>query len=158
MKNFLLVLISIIFLLSLSTGVSSCKKDDLRPGIVYTDYPPQELFTNGITYGESYKCWVEGEDFKKATERGNGCNENYDHYTGAKNYYDCGVWRTVMVRKVYGIMKGIIYLSESKSRLLISPDNYNKGRDIADKKITVIGYNNTSQTPFGQVETIVGFE
>lgn len=156
MKN-LVFLLPALFIITLS--FSSCEKDEeLKPGIVYTNNPPEEIFGDNV-YANTNKCWLETTDLT-ASAKNLGWNENqyYDEYNQRFVSYDSGDWYLVPARKFWGIMNGIIYLSESQDWYVINPQNYLEGWNNVKIKKTIIGYICTGcQNPFGQT-MITGFE
>lgn len=154
MKN-LVFLFAVLFIVVFT----SCeKKEELKPGIVYTNNPPEKIFGNNV-YASVNKCWLEESDFTiSAKNLGWKSNQYWDEQGQKFVYYDSGEWHLVLARKFWGIMGGIIYLSESKDWYVMSPQNYLNGWNMVQEKGTIIGYSCTGcQNPFGQ-QSVTGFE
>lgn len=154
MKN-LVFLFTVLFIAVLT----SCEKEDgPEPGIVYTNNPPEEIFGNNV-YANTNKCWLEESDFTiSVKDLGWNSSQYYDEQNQKFVYYDSGEWHLVSARKFWGIMNGIIYLSESKDWYVMSPQNYLDGWNVIQKKGTLMGYIcNNCQNPFGRI-AITGFE
>jgi hypothetical protein len=157
MKKFFL-LTAVLF--SLSIIFFSCsKEEEIIPGIKYTDYPPEELFQNNGNYAEAWRSWIDESDIQKIKESGYGCNSYWNEETQTIQYKDCGTWKRIPARKYWGIMNGIVYLSQSVNWYILSPENASQLRDLIEKKGTVLGSICTGcNTPFGNLPSIVGFE
>lgn len=156
MKKFFL-LITVLFIFSLS--FVSCQKDELEPGIVYTNNPPESLFSNG--YANTQKIWVESiTSAKKIKGEEQFCDSYYNNNTGEWISRDCGIWRLIPARKYWGIQGGIIYLSESTDWYIIRPNDYLYLFESVSKRQTVIAHFWTgNQNPFGMTNPMVtGFE
>jgi len=142
-----------------SIFMTSCEKDELNPGIKYTDYPPEELFQNNGNYAEAWRCWIEESDIEKIKESGYGCNSYFNEETQIIQYHDCGTWKRIPARKYWGIMNGIVYLSQSVDWYILSPENASQLRDLVEKKGTVLGsICKSCNSPFGNLPSITGFE
>lgn len=137
-------------------SLSSCEADDeMQPGIIYTDFPPESLFTDN-NYAISYRCWVDVDGLSKIKERGEACNW-HTNQDGEQFSSDCGMWRSLPARKYWGIINGIIYLSQSQEWYTVSPNTYLEIFEIVQKRGTVIAYTCIGcNTPFGDTPTITG--
>jgi hypothetical protein len=148
----------LVVMMSLTLFSSCQKEDEIIPGIIYTNDPPEEIFGNSI-YATTNKCWIEKNDFTiSAKNLGWNTNQFWDQERQYYVSYDSGEWYLVPARKYWGIMNGIIYLSESKDWYVMSPQNYLDGWNNVQKKNTIVGYSCTGcQNPFGK-SSITGFE
>lgn len=150
-------------IIALSFFFSSCQEDELPtlvPGIVYTNDPPEELFSDAQLYANSYECWLETADFIKAKSLGFNNNSYYSDENQSWSYYDSGEWYQISGRKFWGIIDGIIYLSESKDWYIIRPEDFVYGKRLIQDRKTMIAYIcNGCENPFStNMFMINGFE
>ncbi|HSE56545.1 MAG TPA: hypothetical protein VLB02_00435 [Candidatus Paceibacterota bacterium] len=147
-----LILLAMVFIASLT----SCHKEISEPtppiqsGIVKTDNPPASLFSS-TPYGNTRYCWIDSGSINQSRAQGQGDLCSWDNYSGT--WYDCGLWQLMPVRKYWGIINGVIYLSESKDWYAISPNIFLKAYKIVQSRKTGIGelyagYQNPIGTPF----------
>ncbi len=155
MKKFVGSLLLVVGIVLLSIMLDSCQKEELVPGIVYTDTPPESLFVNG--YANTQKIWIESiAEAKKIKGDENVCDGYTNPNTGEWVYRDCGIWRLIPAKKYWGIQGGIIYLSKSTDWYIIKPNDYLSLFEGITKKQTMIAYFWAGgQNPFGITNPMV---
>jgi hypothetical protein len=153
-KNFLFLSIFLVIIISVLT--TGCQDEEIQPGIIYTNDPPEELFPNRI-YADADRGWIENDDLARVkVQDDNTCNFYRNDYDGSVEYYDCGTWRLIPVRQYWGILDGIIYLSQSYDWYLIGPERFIQIHDQIEKKGTLVVYLcNHCQTPYGTGENVI---
>ncbi len=116
---------------------TACKKDvPVSPEpIIYTDSPPASLFAPGAPYGITYNCWVDNKSISAAKIQNYLCN--YDYYSGT--WYDCGNWFLLPVKKYWGIIDNVIYVSNTQDWHSISPNTFIQASDVVKRKSTGVG-------------------
>lgn len=153
-KFFVLAMLFSIFL------APSCDifDNDLEPGIKYTDNPPEVLF-NGNLYATTYRCWIDMESINTAKDQEEGCTRYWDYKDETYHYYNCGMWRMISVKKYWGVIDGIIYLSKSDEWYLISPNQFTEIKSLIENRKTIIGFLcDNCNSPYGEKTLISGWE
>lgn len=141
----------------------SCQEDELPsivPGIIYTNDPPEELFSDDPLYANTRQCWLEFSDFENAKSLGYNSNSYYSEEDESWEYYNSGEWYQISARKFWGICDGLIYLSESKDWYIINPNNFIDGKNLIKDRKTLIGHIcNGCRNPFdSNMGTINNFD
>lgn len=122
--------------LSVMLFFTSCKKEDLpvpeSSNIIFTDNPPDALFTSGTPYGTSYQGWLDSSINQSK-------NQGYRCILDPWNQpYDCGYWFIVPARKYWGLLGDKIYVSQSREWYATSPNVYLLALDVIQRKKTGI--------------------
>ena len=139
------------------TSCSSSNEPVIKPGIMKTDTPPEALFSNN-NYASTYKCWIDAEALSQVKDKGEGCLFWTDE-NGVQNSRFCGTWKIFPCKKYWGILNGVIYLSNSIEWYIVSPDVFYGIRDAIEKKGTLVAYMSLNMnTPWGWAPGIDGIE
>jgi len=147
-------LLFVIFSLAI---LSSCKDDEVKPGIIYTDNPPKDLFFQEYNYANSYRGWINQTDILQIRKRGNGCTY-YSDENGKQYSNECGEWELIQVRKYWGIINGVVYLSQSKEWYTLSSEVFVQIKEQVEKRGTLIVYLGNGDTPWDVSQRIIGFD
>lgn len=103
-----------IFVIFSVFSMPSCVFPDYEeePGIVYTDTPPESLFSDGRSYAQTFQVWVEKEYLEESKDLGRICwSEISQNENGANSVMNCANWYAVPARKFWGIKNGYTYVS-----------------------------------------------
>jgi hypothetical protein len=128
---------------------SSCESEEIKPSIVFTDTPPENLFNSELSYATSEKVWVTLEVITSSKVKGSGCLYWNDD-AGNSASYNCGTWRIVQSKKYWGMLNGIHYVSNSMDWYTVNEDSYYRIRDAVEKRgIVICNIWKNGRTPWG---------
>lgn len=147
MKNLLSLLVVIVMLVSLA----SCTKEEIivieNTGIQVVD----ELHPLPVALSDNtYECWVDSTVFRTAKEIRQACEESWDEYDDNWYSYNCGMWRTVVVKKYFGTLNEIRYVSKETITLVVDQETYRDGRDLSERLGTIKGTFYNMSNPVNQ--------
>jgi hypothetical protein len=149
----------IIALLFFSVVVfSSCEDQTIEPGIIYTDTPPENLFSGNSNYAVTNKVWVDYSSIALVKEKGYGCNYWIDENTGEQISSDCGKWKIIQCPKYWGMLNGIHYISNSMDWYVVTQQTFTEIEDLIKKRGVMISYMYLGgRTPWGNLPLINGY-
>lgn len=149
MKNCLFLLV-VIIIASLFTSCN--KEEEIEPGIIITDNPPVAIFAQAEGYGQTNFYWLTKETFQNEKNLG-----KQEVWYENNDYPSFNEWHLLPIRKYWGILNGVIYISSSIDWVYVQSYFYNQLVNKIDDKGTIIVYCDNDETPDGKKLTVVGY-